>query len=82
MLRQFVDLADPALTAWAGLTAHRRVLACALIADPASTPRTVVSSPTSVAQRVAGQALLVSVLGDDAVGATQELDDLCARARG
>jgi hypothetical protein len=58
------------------------VLACALIADPAGTPRTVVSSPTSVAQRVAGQALLVSVLGDDAVGATQELDDLCARARG
>ncbi len=82
VLRQFVDLADPALTAWAGLTAHRRVLACALIADPAGTPRTVVSSPTSVAQRVAGQALLVSVLGDDAVGATQELDDLCARARG
>jgi urease accessory protein len=43
VLRQFVDLADPALTAWAGLTAHRRVLACALIADPASTPRTVVA---------------------------------------
>jgi hypothetical protein len=41
-----------------------------------------VSSPTAVAQRLAGQALLVSVLGDDAAGATQELDDLCARARG
>jgi urease accessory protein len=82
VLRQFVDLSDPALTAWAGLTAHRRVLACALIADPAGHPRTVVASPTSVAQRVAGQALLVSVLSDDVLGATQELDDLCARSRG
>ena len=81
VLRQFVDLADPALTAWAGLTAHRRVLACALIAGPASTLRTVVASPTSVAQRVDNQTLLVTVLGDDAADASQELGDLCARAR-
>lgn len=81
VLRQFVDLADPALTAWAGLTAHRRVLACALVADPQSTFRTVVASPTSVAQRVNDQTLLVTVLGDAAAGAWQELDDLCARAR-
>jgi urease accessory protein len=81
VLRQFVDLADPTLTAWAGLTAHRRVLACALIANPESSPRTVVSSPTSVAQRVDDQTLLVTVLGDDAARAMQELDDLCARAR-
>ena len=81
VLRQFVDLADPRLTAWAGLAAHRRVLACALIADPESSPRTVVSSPTSVAQRVDDQTLLVTVLGDDAALATQNLDDLCARAR-
>jgi urease accessory protein len=81
VLRQFVDLADPVLTAWAGLTAHRRVLACALIADPAGTPRTIVASPTSVAQRVDEQTLLVTVLGDDAAGAARELDALCARAR-
>lgn len=81
VLRQFVDLADPALTAWAGLTAHRRVLACALIAGPAGTPRTIVASPTSVAQRVDEQTLLVTVLGDDAAGAARELEALCARAR-
>jgi urease accessory protein len=81
VLRQLVDLADPALTAWPGLTAHCRVLACALIADPAATPRTVVSSQTSVAQRVDDHTLLVTVLGDAAADASQELDDLCARAR-
>jgi urease accessory protein len=81
VLRQFVDLADPVLTGWAGLAAHRRVLACALLADPASTPRTVVASPTSVAQRVDDQTLLITVLSDDAADASQELDDLCVRAR-
>jgi urease accessory protein len=82
VLRQFVDLADPAWTAWAGLTAGRRVLACALLADPAGTPHTVVVSPTAVAQRLAGQLLLVTVLSDDAAAAAQELDELSARARG
>lgn len=81
LLRQFSDLADPALTGWAGLTACRRVLACALIAGPAVTPRTVVASPVAVAQRLAGQALLVTVLADDTAAATRQLDDLCARAR-
>jgi hypothetical protein len=56
------------------------VLACAFIAGPAVTPRTVVASPTAVAQRMAGQALLVTVLADDAAAATRQLDDLCARA--
>jgi urease accessory protein len=82
VLRQFVDLADPEWTAWAGLTARRRVLACALLADPAATPRTVVASPTAVAQRLAGELVLVTVLSDDAAAAAQELDELCARARG
>jgi urease accessory protein len=81
VLRQFVDLADPALTAWAGLTAQRRVLACALIAGPVVTPRTVVVSPTAVAQRMADDALLVTVLGEDTAAATRQLDDLCAQAR-
>jgi hypothetical protein len=83
VLRQLVDLnpnSDPALTARAGPTAGRRVLACALIADPASAPRTVVASPTAVAQRVDDHTLLVSVLDDDAARAARQLDDLCARA--
>jgi len=82
VFRQFVDLADPALMAWAGLTARRRVLACALIADPASTPRTVAASPTAVAQRVDDHTLLVTVLDDDAARAALCLEDLCARASG
>ncbi len=81
VLRQFVDLADPAWTAWGGVTAGRRVMACALIADPAGSPRTVVASPTAVAQRLADQVLLVTVLGDDAATTAAELDDLCAQAR-
>jgi urease accessory protein len=82
VLRQFVDLADPAWATWAGLTAGRRVLACALLADPAGTPHTVVAAPTAVAQRLAGNLLLVTVLSDDAAAAAQELDELSARARG
>ena len=79
VLRQFVDL-DPALGA--GLTAGRRVLACALIAGPALAPRTVVASAVAVAQRVDDHTLLVTVLDDDAARATRQLDDLCAQARG
>ena len=82
VLRQFVDLADPGRTAWAGLTAGRRVLACALIADPASAPHTVVASPTAVAQRIDDHTLLVTVLDDDAARAARQLDDLRTRARG
>jgi urease accessory protein len=84
VLRQFVDLdlgSDPAKTGWAGLTGRRRVMACALICDPASTPRTLVASATAVAQRVDDHTLLVTVLDDDAARAMRQLDDLCARAR-
>lgn len=81
VLRQFVDLADQELTASAGLAAGRRVLACALICDPARTSRTVVASATAVAQRVDAHTLLATVLDDDAASATRQLDDLCARAR-
>jgi urease accessory protein len=84
VLRQFVDLADPALVAWAGLTARRRVLACTLVSDcdPAWTPRTVVASATAVAQRIDDHTLLATVLDDDAARATRQLDELCAQARG
>ena len=62
--------------------AGRRVLACALICDPAGSPRTVVDSPVAVAQRVDEHTLLVSVLHDDAASATRQLEGLCRRARG
>jgi urease accessory protein len=85
VLRLFVDLdpaANPGLTARAGVTGGRRVLACALICDPRAAPRTVVSSPTAVAQRIDDHTLLATVLADDAARATRQLDDLCVRARG
>jgi len=75
VLRQFADLGV------AGLTAGRRVLACALISGPAVASRTVVAAPLAVAQRVDDRTLLVSVLDDDATRATRLLGDLCARAR-
>jgi len=79
VLRQFADLDPAGLTM---LTAGRRVLACALICDPAGSPRTVVDSPVAVAQRVDEHTLLVSVLHDDAASATRQLEGLCRRARG
>jgi urease accessory protein len=89
VLRQFVDL-DPnvagspgsgaPLTARTGLTAGRRVLACALLAGPATASPTVVASATAVAQRVDDHTLLVTVLDDDAASAAGRLDELCARA--
>ncbi len=72
VLRQFADLS-------LGLTAGRRVLACALITGPALAPRTIVASPAAVAQRVDDHTLLVTVLDDDAARATRQLGDLCAR---
>jgi urease accessory protein len=75
VLRQVVDLGQT------GLTAGRRVLACALISGPALAARTVVASPVAVAQRVDEHTLLVTVLDDDAARATGQLEDLCDRAR-
>jgi urease accessory protein len=78
VLRQFVDL-DP--DSGPVLTAGHRVLACALIADPAAAPRTVVASATAAAQRVDEHTLLVTVLDDDAARATRRLDALCPGPR-
>ncbi len=86
VLRQFLDLdpkapgSGPALTARTGLTAGRRVLACALLAGPASASPTVVASATAVAPRLDDHTLLVTVLDDDAASATSRLDELCTRA--
>jgi hypothetical protein len=74
VLRQLVDLAQP------GPLAGRRVLASALIADPALAARTLVASPTAVAQRVEEHTLLVSVLAGDAADAARQLASLRAAA--
>jgi urease accessory protein len=81
VLRQFTDLADPALAGWTAMMAGRRVLACAFVAGPGLAPRTVVASPVAVAQRLADEAVLVTVLADDAASASRELDQLCTQAR-
>ncbi len=77
VLRQYADL-DPARR---GLTAGQRVLACALISDPAVRVRTVAESPWAVAQRVDEHTVLVSVLTDDAARAVRRLGELCAKIR-
>jgi urease accessory protein len=75
VLRQLVDLTQP------GPLAGRRVLASALIADPALAARTLVASPTAVAQRVDEHTLLVSVLAGDAADAARQLASLRAAAQ-
>jgi urease accessory protein len=79
LLRQEIDLTDPELLAWPGLLAGRRVLGTALLVGPGIVARTVVGSATAVAQRLADQAVLVTVLGDDAADATQRLSALCSQ---
>jgi urease accessory protein len=73
VLRQFADL-GPALYRGG------RVLACALISDPAGTARTAVESATAVAQRLNDHTVLVSVLEDDAARAVRRLGVLCTQA--
>jgi hypothetical protein len=56
------------------------VLASALLAGPGVAGRTMVASPTAVAQQLADDAVLVTVLADDAAAAQQQRDELCAGA--
>ena len=78
LLRQYLDLTDPALRAWPGMLGDARVLASALITGPHVEARTVVATPTAVAQRLNDQSVLVTVLGHDAADAAAELAALCA----
>ena len=78
LLRQLVDLTDPAWLRWPGMIAGRRVLASALLAGPGLAARTVVASPTAAAQQLADEAVLVTVLADDAAAARRQRDELCA----
>ncbi|HEU5267384.1 MAG TPA: urease accessory protein UreD [Jatrophihabitans sp.] len=74
VLRQFVDLTDPALRRWA--TAGHRVLAAVLRTGPAVTARTAVHSRTAVIARVDARTELVTVLGDDAAQVNTIVDEL------
>jgi urease accessory protein len=76
VLRQVADLSRGT----GMLTGGRRVLACALISDPALGARTVVAGAAAVAQRVDEHTVLVTVLGDDAARVGGQLDRLCAQA--
>lgn len=78
LLRQLVDLTDPAWLRWPGMIAGRRVLASALLAGPGLAARTIVAAPTAVAQQLADEAVLVTVLADDAAAARRQRDELCA----
>jgi urease accessory protein len=71
LLRQRTDLtADPL---WAGLLRGRRVLASELRVGPGVRAATLVHSDTAVAQRVADEAVLTTVLATDAASALAEL---------
>lgn len=74
VLRQFADLSP-------GLYRGKRVLACALVSDPAASVRTAVESAVAVAQRLNDHTVLVSVLEDDAARAVRRLGVLCTQAR-
>ena len=76
VLRQLVELTDPALTAWPGLVARHRVLGSALVAGPGVRAALNVASPTAIAQPLDDRAVLVTVLADDAARALAQLDAL------
>ncbi len=77
LLRQYLDLADPELRTWPGMLGDARVLASALITGPHVDARTVVASPSAVAQRLNDHSVLVTVLGHDAAEVATELARLC-----
>jgi len=81
VLRQLVDLSSPEWLAWPGMLAGRRVLASVLLAGRGVRARTIVATPTAVAQRLADDAALVTVLADDAASAQRMATDLTSRLR-
>jgi urease accessory protein len=73
LLRQRVDLADPGLADWPGMTAGCRVLLSELRIGPAVDAHTVVHNGTAVTQRLAQGATLTTVLAPSAAAAHQVL---------
>jgi urease accessory protein len=76
LLRQLVDLADPALRTWPGMTGGQRVLASRLVCGPGIRARTIVHGRSAVAQAIAADAALLTVLGPDAVTVRDALEEL------
>lgn len=66
VLRQRIDLRDPALTGWRGHTDGARVLATDFVTDPALTATTVVESPHAVRVALDPHTTLTTVLADRA----------------
>ncbi len=80
VLRQLVDLTDPALRSWGGMTGGHRVFGTAFVTAPAVEARTVVHAPTAVAQRLDATTVLVTVLGDSAADVANRIEALIAQA--
>lgn len=81
VLRQSIDLADPFLRTWRGMTAGHRVLGTVLISGPTVRARTQVFSPTAVAQRVAPDTVLITVLAAGAAEAKAVLESALTGVR-
>ena len=62
LLRQDLDLADPALRGWVGAHGDAKVLTTTLTVGPGVDARTEVRSPTDVTQRLADGATLTTAL--------------------
>lgn len=81
LLRQLVDLTSAESFRDAFMLAGRRVLASALLSGKAVRGQTIVARPTAVAQQLADDTVLVTVLADDAATAQREMADLCDQVR-
>lgn len=81
LLRQTIDLTDPSLADWPVMLQGGRVLASVLVAGPQVRARTIVASRRAVAARLAEDAVLITVLDDDAQDAQSAVDGLLARLR-
>lgn len=81
VLRQFVDLSDPRLVQWPGLLGCRRVLATAFLAGPRVNAELSIVSPSAMVQPVDANAVLITVLADDAASALEQREELVARAQ-
>ncbi|MCW2497699.1 urease accessory protein UreD [Jatrophihabitans sp.] len=79
VLRQFIDLTDPELSAWPGLLSGGRVIATALLSGPGVMAQTLVADDTAAAVALDPQTLLVTVLGSDAAEVGRRLDVLLTR---
>lgn len=79
LLRQHIDLSDPILRNWSGMTGGQRVIASTLITDPTLPAHTEVYDAYAVAQHISHGATLVTVLGASAENVIERRDALLRR---